>query len=263
MQTLNTLIPYRRIRRYAAIVGEFTQRMDFTFSVIRGDQQDIQRGASVNSGPTKFSPGLRYRAFNHIREIATTFLFFHFWRVLCSHVSSLEEPRWPTMIMRNRIKIRKIKNRLLKTYKITNHKDTTPMRLKHNKDFIPCPVQTEDELFSNGVFVFNISRMIEDLQSKSAGIPISEFQFSECYCNSDSFNEAHIDSVNLDKPIILAEIAPNRYNVIDGNHRVEKAKRTGSSSLPCYRLQPIQHTKYLTTRKAYDTYVEYWNDKLG
>ena len=63
-------------------------------------------------------------------------------------------------------------------------------------------------------------------------------------------------------PIILAEIRPGGYNVIDGNHRLEKAYRMGVEYITAYRLKPDQHMPFLTSLKAYHTYVEYWNSKI-
>ncbi len=71
-----------------------------------------------------------------------------------------------------------------------------------------------------------------------------------------------MNSVELGEPVILAEIAPNNYNLIDGNHRMEKARREGLKKILAYRLNSAQHIQYLTTQKAYVTYVEYWNNKL-
>ena len=71
-----------------------------------------------------------------------------------------------------------------------------------------------------------------------------------------------MDSVELGRPVILAEITPGRYNLIDGNHRMEKAHRLGIKSIPGYRLNVDQHVRFLTSEKAYVAYVEYWNSKL-
>ena len=71
-----------------------------------------------------------------------------------------------------------------------------------------------------------------------------------------------MDSVEISKPVILAEIAPERYNLIDGNHRMEKARRMGIKSIPAYKLNVEQHIRFLTSKKAYLAYIEYWNSKL-
>ncbi len=38
-------------------------------------------------------------------------------------------------------------------------------------------------------------------------------------CDNDfsPINESHVDSVEISKPVILAEIFPGQYNLIDGN----------------------------------------------
>jgi len=39
--------------------------------------------------------------------------------------------------------------------------------LKIDDNFIPCPTQNGDELFPNGIFVFNITRMLEYIKLNS------------------------------------------------------------------------------------------------
>ena len=36
----------------------------------------------------------------------------------------------------------------------------------------------------------------------------------------------------------------------------------GAKTVPAYRLSVDHHMKFLTSQKAYWTYVEYWNDKV-
>ncbi len=71
-----------------------------------------------------------------------------------------------------------------------------------------------------------------------------------------------MDSVEISRPVILAEISPGHYNLIDGNHRMEKARRTGITSIQAYKLNVKQHMRFLTTQKGYAAYIEYWNSKL-
>ena len=134
-------------------------------------------------------------------------------------------------------------------------------KLKADKNFVPCPVETEDELFRNGFFVFNITKMNEYIQKHSEDIIFEEITVSD-FSSSSTVNESHIDSVEIARPVILAEIAPGRYNVIDGNHRMEKARRMGIKNVPAYRLNAKQHMQFLTSKKAYIAYVKYWNDKV-
>jgi len=133
-------------------------------------------------------------------------------------------------------------------------------KLKINKRFTPCPEQDGDELYPNGIFVFNISKMAEYIQRNS--IDCEEVLVKDFSRGSSKFNEEHLPSVDVAKPVIIAEISPGRYNVIDGNHRMEKARRLGLKKMPAYKVTPEQHIQFLTTEKGYLAYVEYWNDKL-
>ena len=135
-------------------------------------------------------------------------------------------------------------------------------QLKINKNFKPCSVEAGDELYPNGIFEFNITRMSEYLQKNPEAVPVEFARIADISSGFSSLNESHLDAVDVSRPIILAEIAPGRYNVIDGNHRVEKARRLGMKTVPAYRIPPEQHMQFLTSQKAYNAYVAYWNEKL-
>ena len=134
--------------------------------------------------------------------------------------------------------------------------------LQVDNNFTPCPVQDGDELYPNGFFEFNISKILEEIQKNPASFPLVEAAVSDFSPSFSSIEEEHLASVDISKPVILAEIAPGRHNLIDGNHRMEKARRLGIKSVPAYRLGVEQHLKFLTSQKAYVIYVEYWNGKL-
>lgn len=135
-------------------------------------------------------------------------------------------------------------------------------KLKADADFKPCPVDDEDELFPNGIFVFNITKMLEYIHKNTDSIPIEKVTVGDFCRDFSSVNESHMDLVEISSPVILAEIAPGRYNLIDGNHRMEKARRMGIKSVQAYKLNVEQHLKFMTSKKAYVTYIEYWNSKL-
>lgn len=132
-----------------------------------------------------------------------------------------------------------------------------------DNNFKPCPTTDGDEFFPNGIFVFNITEMQKFINNgKDATIVKESVDVKATKTASTSINEDHIDSVDVSIPIILAEISPGRYNVIDGNHRLEKAFRMGMEKIFAYRLNPTQHTRFLITEKGYLAYIEYWNSKL-
>ena len=136
-------------------------------------------------------------------------------------------------------------------------------KLKLDEHFIPCPEEENDELYPNGIFVFNITHLLAYLQSDESRISVSEAKVSDFPRYTDGIDQDYVDNTNLKKPVILAEIAPDRLNVIDGNHRMEKARKNIVATVPCYRVPPTVHTRFLTSHRAYEAYIEYWNDKLA
>jgi hypothetical protein len=134
--------------------------------------------------------------------------------------------------------------------------------LKVDIDFNPCPADIGDELYPNGIFEFNITKMLEHIQRTPVGIAVEDVTVCDFPRDFSSINESHVDSTDISITVILAEISPGRYNLIDGNHRMEKARRTGVKNLVAYKLSVEQHMPFLTSKKAYLAYIEYWNSKL-
>ncbi len=145
--------------------------------------------------------------------------------------------------------------------KLTNHHKR---EMKIDPDFIPCELQVEEECFRNGIFHFNISRMIEDIES--GRLPVIKEQINverwlEHHCDG-VINEEHMLNVVFSKPVIQAEIRHGVFELIDGHHRIEKAHREGVSFIDSYILMGEQLPQYLTRKESYIAYVNYWNDKL-
>ena len=138
----------------------------------------------------------------------------------------------------------------------------TAENLKVDDDFIPCPIEEGDELYPNGIFVFNITKMFEYINNNSDEIDLVVVDVSDFPKYSSQFDETYTDSIDVSKPVIIAEISPGRYNLIDGNHRMEKARKLGMSKMSAYRLNVNQHIAFLTDKKAYLSYIDYWNGKL-
>jgi hypothetical protein len=139
-----------------------------------------------------------------------------------------------------------------------------PTKLRLDKGFQPCPADPGDEIYPNGIFEFNITRLIVFVQEHADRFPVEQIALREFpnYGDSAHLNEETVRSADLSRPVVLAEIAPGRYSVIDGNHRLARARRQGAEALPAYRLQCPNHLPFLTSVFAYEKYVEYWNDKV-
>ena len=119
-----------------------------------------------------------------------------------------------------------------------------------NKSFTPCPVIGGDEIFRNGIFHFNITKMLEYIEQNLHSITMEEVSVSDFPKEFSLLNEPHVDTVELAAPVILAEISPGSYNLIDGNHRMEKARRLGIAKVKAYRLTAEQHIQFLTEKKS-------------
>jgi len=103
--------------------------------------------------------------------------------------------------------------------------------------------------------------MLEYIEDHPANIPSVEIDVSDFHPQFSSVNEPHVDTVDVSRPVILAEIPPGQYNLIDGHHRMEKARRNGITKMKAYTFDVRKHIALLTSRKRYLSYVEYWNGK--
>jgi hypothetical protein len=135
-------------------------------------------------------------------------------------------------------------------------------RMTADPVFVPCPVEEGDELYPNGIFVFNITKMLDYIEKHPGSVELIEMAVADLDSGFSSLDETHIATVDINRPVVLAEMSPGRYNLIDGHHRVEKALRAGVKTMPVRRLFFPQHVPFLVSREAYKTYIEYWNDKV-
>jgi len=131
------------------------------------------------------------------------------------------------------------------------------------KGFTPLPTETGDELYPNGVFVFNISKLLQNIANNQDIFHVEQVMVNLLpLLSSSNLNEATIKSADLSVPILMAEISPNQFNVIDGHHRLEKARRDDVNIVPAYKIPAEHHIRFLNSTDAYLAYVEYWNAKL-
>ncbi|MCA0991402.1 ParB N-terminal domain-containing protein [Pseudalkalibacillus hwajinpoensis] len=137
-------------------------------------------------------------------------------------------------------------------------------KIKMNKNYVPLVCNVGDEIFRNGLFYFNITRMTEDIHAGHLHVDIEMIDVKEWFNSHfhSSINEEHLPLVNVDSPIIQAEIRPGMYEIIDGNHRIEKAYREELPTIQSYKLKGEQLLPYFKDKELYVAFVEYWNSKL-
>jgi hypothetical protein len=138
-----------------------------------------------------------------------------------------------------------------------------PAKLKLSPSFEPCPFEEGEEAFRNGIFEFNVTRMMAFIEAHPDRFPREDVAVASVPNYGDELrDEATIATADLSRPVLFAEIAPGRFNLIDGNHRMARARRDGVPTLPAHRIHCPDHVAFLTSLMAYQTYVEYWNGKI-
>lgn len=68
--------------------------------------------------------------------------------------------------------------------------------------------------------------------------------------------------VDINKPVLQAEIRPGMFEIIDGNHPMEKAYRENIEFINSYKLKGEQLLAFFTDKRGYEAFVKYWNSKL-
>jgi hypothetical protein len=144
---------------------------------------------------------------------------------------------------------------------IASKKIILARKLKADKNFIPYEADDGDEFYPNGIFEFNITKMIKYIAEHLDEVALETVEVKDIPWYSDIEDEK-LEAIKIGIPVILAEIAPGKHNLIDGNHRMAKARKLGLKTIQAYRLKPEQHIRFLTNQKSYGIYIEYWNDKL-
>jgi hypothetical protein len=135
--------------------------------------------------------------------------------------------------------------------------------LKLNKKFEPPVPEDGDEFFANGIFEFNVTKLIVFIETKPESFPVEQIEVQSVIdYKSEHLDKETIRKANLSNPILLGEISPGRFNVIDGNHRLERARQNRAEKVPARRVFADQHIAFLTSMRAYEAYVKYWNEKI-
>jgi len=155
----------------------------------------------------------------------------------------------------------------------TKMKLVHPRLLSTERKDTPVLPRAGDEIFCNGVFYFNITALLDWLRQNPQPVVYTPV---DMWASSFPKEECYVDAADITRPIVIAEIAPDYwdfvpdipekdwitrgYVCIDGQHRIEKAKRLGIKTLPAVVIRMEQHIPFLY--EGYDRYADYWNGKL-
>lgn len=117
-----------------------------------------------------------------------------------------------------------------------------------------------DEIFSDMFVTWNITKLlncIENLQIEPRMIDKSVYE--QFIKPNQEVNESKVDHVDLSKPIIIIERYKNRHILIDGIHRVRKAKKNSIKSIPAYVLPFSVHIEFITNERDFKFIIEEYN----
>jgi len=78
--------------------------------------------------------------------------------------------------------------------------------------------------------------------------------------NTFNGNGCHIMSTDISQPVIVVQLSNDKYKLIDGNHRLQKALRLGIKEVPAYILSFEEHAKYIIDfdEQIYHDVVHHW-----
>jgi len=141
-------------------------------------------------------------------------------------------------------------------------RESHPLYLFPDPNYQPLEIRESDEYFPNGIFIFNITRLLEHIAAHRGEYKLVAVKVADHMTLPSRIPLEKCADADFHDPVMLAEISPGRYNLIDGNHRMTKAHHDGVETLQAYMLSPKQHSLFITEQKAYDAYIAYWNGKL-
>jgi hypothetical protein len=133
--------------------------------------------------------------------------------------------------------------------------------LRYIENYIPASASDNDEVFPNGIFHFNITRIFYNINTLRLEADTELIDVAKWFKTHirGSVNEEHLPSVDVSEPVLQAEIRPGMFNIIDGKHRMEKAYRNKVEFVKSYKLKGEQLVPYFLEVRGYEAFVEYWN----
>lgn len=108
----------------------------------------------------------------------------------------------------------------------------------------------------SGSLLWNIGKMLEDAASFRA-VARSTEELAEG--NPFHGDPEYAMETDLTKPLILAELQEGKYKLLDGNHRLYKARALQVDRLPVYFLTREEHIRYIENYEE-ETYRKIMED---
>jgi len=100
--------------------------------------------------------------------------------------------------------------------------------------------------------IWDISALIKDLTN--ANLAVKDYKVLDLIKINNFFGDAeYAMKTDVESPCIIVELNESIEKLIDGNHRLYKAKQLNLNSIQCYVLPEEYHKKFIIEYNA-DTY---------
>ncbi len=108
-----------------------------------------------------------------------------------------------------------------------------------------------------GSIMWDIELLLKDIELFQK----REFNVEKLYnSNPSRVDEEYAMTTDVTKPLVIAQLSDKIDKLIDGNHRLYKAHKTGMQTICCCYLSPKEHTKYICDYDAevYRSVIDNW-----
>ena len=89
----------------------------------------------------------------------------------------------------------------------------------------------------NGILIWDVTSILEDIEQHPDSYTIQTLSTALLADHNDArVSHTRAMASDLTKPLVVAELSKDHLLLIDGNHRLHKARALGLENIPCYYL---------------------------
>ena len=87
----------------------------------------------------------------------------------------------------------------------------------------------------NGILIWDVTSILEDIEQHPDSYTIQTLSTALLADHNDArVSHTRAAASDLTKPLVVAELSKDHLLLIDGNHRLHKARALGLENIPCY-----------------------------
>lgn len=98
----------------------------------------------------------------------------------------------------------------------------------------------------NGILIWDVTSILEDIEQHPDSYTIQTLSTALLADHNDArVSHTRAMASDLAKPLVVAELSKDHLLLIDGNHRLYKARTLGLENIPCYYLSQRQQQHFI------------------